>query len=149
MYDILFPREKWPKTWKKSAGCQRDSDCPLDKTCFNRNCENPCVVKNSCHFTAECYPANHVANCRCPQGYEGDPRVRCIPEGCDSDSECPLDKTCRNRNCVDPCLYEYCAPGAICTAINHRAQCSCPPGYEGQLNKFYPFNEWFFIRLLN
>ena len=50
--------------------------------------------------------------------------------GCKSDSECPLTQTCINRECVDPCPLERCGTNALCTAKNHRAVCSCPPGYR-------------------
>ena len=50
--------------------------------------------------------------------------------GCKSDSECPLTQACINRDCVDPCPLERCGINAICNAKNHRAVCSCPPGYR-------------------
>lgn len=50
--------------------------------------------------------------------------------GCKSDSECPLTQACINRECVDPCPLERCGINAICSAKNHRAVCSCPPGYR-------------------
>jgi hypothetical protein len=31
---------------------------------------------------------------------------------------------------VDPCPLERCGTNALCTAKNHRAVCSCPPGYR-------------------
>ena len=50
--------------------------------------------------------------------------------GCKSDNECPLTQTCINRECVDPCPLERCGINALCSAKNHRAVCSCPPGYR-------------------
>jgi len=31
---------------------------------------------------------------------------------------------------VDPCPLEKCGVNALCSAKNHRALCSCPPGYR-------------------
>jgi len=50
--------------------------------------------------------------------------------GCKSDSECRLTQTCLNDECVDPCPLERCGVNALCLAKNHRAVCSCPPGYR-------------------
>lgn len=54
-------------------------------------------------------------------------------QGCLSSGECPPTETCRNGNCVNPCLDATppCANTARCAAQNHRAVCSCPPGSQG------------------
>ena len=31
---------------------------------------------------------------------------------------------------MDPCPLERCGENALCSAQNHRAMCSCPPGYR-------------------
>ncbi len=41
-----------------------------------------------------------------------------------------MTQTCLNRECVDPCPLERCGVNALCSAKNHRAVCSCPPGYR-------------------
>lgn len=104
---------------------------------MNRQCVNPCYLQNPCAVGAECYPLNHKAECRCPPGTEGDPRVRCKPVGCQSDNECPLDRACVNRECVNPCTYNNpCASNAICEVFNHRPQCRCPQGFEGNPREY-------------
>ncbi|CAG0880783.1 unnamed protein product [Cyprideis torosa] len=121
----------------EESGCKSDADCPLDKTCHQRQCVNPCILQNPCAINAECYPENHRAQCRCPPGYEGNPLVQCLPEGCQGDHECPLDKACINRQCVNPCLYQNpCAPNAVCFVTNHRPQCRCPPGLTGDPRQY-------------
>lgn len=50
---------------------------------------------------------------------------------CQSDNECPYDRACINENCVDPCLSHSCGRGAECKVFNHRAQCQCPAGTQG------------------
>ena len=54
-------------------GCEADSECPVDKACFNGNCVNPC----NCGLNAECVVIKHTPLCFCPPGYSGDPKVEC------------------------------------------------------------------------
>lgn len=54
------------------------------------------------------------------------------PAGCTSNSQCPDDRACYEKNCVNPCqLDNPCAPQAECRASNHKAVCLCPSGYSG------------------
>lgn len=52
---------------------------------------------------------------------------------CKSDSDCPYDKACYNEKCLNPCSYSItqCGHNAECHAQNHRANCACPPGTQG------------------
>jgi hypothetical protein len=53
--------------------------------------------------------------------------VRCEPVGCRTHEECPLNKVCMSKKCVNPCLYDNrCASNAICLPLNHAAVCQCP-----------------------
>ncbi|ROT61488.1 hypothetical protein C7M84_020740 [Penaeus vannamei] len=116
-----------PNTGCFKVGCSVNEECPLDKMCSNGVCVNPCLVRDPCDITAECYPEQHTAKCRCPTGLEGDPYIRCEVLGCRSNSECPTDKACINRQCVNPCLYSNeCAPNAECYVFQHTAGCRCP-----------------------
>lgn len=58
--------------------CYNDNDCTYDKACRNEMCVNPCRVSNTCASNAFCSVTNHQPICRCPLGYEGNPRVECI-----------------------------------------------------------------------
>ena len=51
--------------------------------------------------------------------------------GCRSDDECPYDKACFNRECLDPCIYERCGANAECSVRNHKAKCTCLPQHTG------------------
>ena len=52
--------------------------------------------------------------------------------GCTSDSMCPPSQACINRACVNPCRSKNpCSSLAICTTLNHQAQCSCRSGFTG------------------
>ena len=95
--------------------------------CHNSICVDPCFVNDHCAISAECYPEEHRAKCRCPLGMEGDPFLECRLIGCRSNSECPTTKSCVNRKCVDPCLYNNeCAPNAECHVFQHITSCRCP-----------------------
>ena len=114
-------------------GCQSDPECEDRETCVEGNCINPCLIEDPCGNNAECYPQSHQANCRCREGYEGDPFVGCVVIGCRTDPECPTNKACENRKCIDPCkINNPCAPtNSECLVQNHIAQCRCHIGFTG------------------
>ena len=66
--------------------------------------------------------------CSCQKGYFGRP-PNCHPE-CLVNGECPPSQACIREKCLDPC-QGTCGINALCTAVNHQAICSCPPGYTG------------------
>ena len=82
-----------------------------------------------CGSNAICSDRNRAAACQCIPEYFGDPYVACRPE-CTTNPECPSDKTCQNMKCIDPCPG-LCGVNAECRVVNHRATCSCFPGYTG------------------
>ena len=56
----------------------------------------------------------------------------CIAIGCRTDPECPLDRACQNRDCVNPCVTANpCGTNAECLVSQHLAQCRCIFGYTG------------------
>lgn len=57
--------------------CTVNSDCPNTKSCVNERCIDPCP--GSCGLNSVCNVINHVPNCACKPGYEGDAFVRCQP----------------------------------------------------------------------
>lgn len=110
------------------VGCRANSDCAPTQTCVNRECVDPCTY-TQCGLNALCRPdSNHRARCYCPDNFRGDAYIRCERPECMSDDECPFNLACRNERCEDPC---NCGLHAVCTVNNHRALCSCPPGYVG------------------
>lgn len=58
--------------------CLVSSECPLDKSCINQKCRNPC--ENVCGLNSRCTVVNHNPICSCHLGFTGDPFVRCIKE---------------------------------------------------------------------
>ena len=55
--------------------CYINSDCPSDKACISRKCQDPCP--GLCGINANCRVRNHVPICVCIRNYEGDPFSRC------------------------------------------------------------------------
>ena len=50
---------------------------------------------------------------------------------CRTDRDCPLDKTCKANECVDPCQYVICGSQAQCKAEQHKGICICQKGLQG------------------
>lgn len=58
--------------------CLVSSECPLDRSCVNQKCKNPC--EGVCGLHARCVVVNHNPICSCELGFNGDPFVRCVKE---------------------------------------------------------------------
>lgn len=62
-------------------GCKVDADCPSKEACFNRKCDNPCVVIRPCAANAICTVHNEVPwrtmSCKCKEGYKGTGKDYC------------------------------------------------------------------------
>lgn len=88
---------------------------------------NPCIP-SPCGPYSQCRPVNNHAVCSCQTDYIGIP-PSCRPE-CMVSSECPQDKACVRKKCIDPCPGT-CGSNGRCQVVNHNPICSCPPGYNG------------------
>ena len=54
-------------------------------------------------------------------------------EGCKTDDDCTLDKSCHRGTCRDPCsLRAACGENAICRVVLHRPRCECPECFIGK-----------------
>lgn len=63
-------------------------------------------------------------------------QVHYFTDYCTTDGDCPPDKGCVGNVCIDPCEGQCIdIANAICYVTDHKANCTCPPGY---LN--YPFD---------
>lgn len=93
--------------------CTINSECSSDLACINERCKDPCP--GSCGIQAICEVRNHNPSCSCPQGYDGDAFVSCIPK--------PLPKP----EIKDPCYPNPCGPNARCD----NGICTCYPEYQG------------------
>lgn len=116
-----------------TAECTSDDNCPFDKSCINRYCQDPCALGSPCGRDAICQVVAHASTCRCPPGTQGDPHRACISAVCHYNEDCDESQLCNrlNRVCQPACSENACAPGAICTAKDHRPICTCPPGRSG------------------
>ena len=117
--------------------CQRDEDCPFDKTCKSNECVDPCPL-TICGSRAQCKPERHKGICVCPAGLQGNPYVSCTEVGCQSHEDCSYDEKCDfpspssgRRECVRLCITPSCAQGARCEAKNHKEICTCNYPLQG------------------
>ncbi|XP_026688067.1 neurogenic locus notch homolog protein 1-like, partial [Diaphorina citri] len=103
--------------------CTVNSDCPLNKACFNQKCVDPCP--GTCGQNANCKVQNHNPICNCKPGYTGDPRVYCnkIPPRPPPQEDVPEP--------VNPCYPSPCGPYSQCRDIGGSPSCSCLPNYIG------------------
>lgn len=117
------------------AGCRSDSDCSGQNVCLNRLCVPACAADgSSCGTEAICYGIQHRTVCECPPGLSGNPQIACTLASCKSDNECSSDRACINKKCINPCKQSKdCVEPAVCIPYNHKADCSCPPGFVGNV----------------
>lgn len=73
---IVFPGAET----KSDRSCANDYDCPTDKACVNRRCQDPCSLRDACGENALCTVVLHKARCSCPQCYIGRPTLKCSPD---------------------------------------------------------------------
>merc|ERR1712027_154651 len=115
-----------PYTGCIAGECDENSDCGPQRACKDYKCVDPCQI--SCGQGADCTVQNHVAICRCPATYIGNPLQGCRHE-CERDSECGPTQKCDRQNyrCENACSRGACGENANCQAVNNRAKCTCPP----------------------
>lgn len=97
--------------------CISNSECANHLACINQKCKDPCP--GTCGVNAECKVVNHVPNCVCISGYEGNPFVQCqivTP---------PIVEI------TTPCNPSPCGSNAVCKERNGAGACSCLPEYIG------------------
>lgn len=95
--------------------CILNSDCAREKACSKNKCIDPCP--GICGQNAECSVINHIPNCYCKKGYNGNAFIHC------SEITSPVTK--------DPCSPSPCGPNSLCRQINGQAVCSCVPEFVG------------------
>lgn len=141
-------------------GCQADDECPLDRKCeiLTGACYDPCSaepdlepeLRHHCGLNAVCAVDNHIPQCACPVGYEGDPAKLCLKRVmCGIDYHCPGNLLCLDSHtCGCPPNYfrdqDYCFLKITnCTTTtpcglnedcvftgDQGGFCVCPHGYE-------------------
>ena len=107
------------------------SEPPSDDPCY----PNPCGINGNCRPSTG---GSFV--CSCAPGYFGTP---CRPE-CSRNTDCPMDRTCLNQKCVDPCPG-VCGVNAECTVVSRSPICRCRDGYTGNpFSRCYVEGKWSF-----
>ena len=117
--------------------CVVNSECPSDKACINRKCQDPCP--GLCGINAYCSVRNHVPLCICNQGYIGDPFSSCYRPTTTSKISLVSVKSnliskylpAPRPEIIDPCRPSPCGINAECTNRNQAASCTCYPGLQG------------------
>merc|ERR1712013_602667 len=100
---------------------------------------NPCGLNAFCEPGVDNLTGEDRPVCLCEDGYRGNGVTGCTRGDCISlrHEQCPNNKACYDSTCVDPCSPTFCGggrccnPTANCRGVDHKAECSCPPGTEG------------------
>jgi len=126
--------------------CVIHQDCPSDRACVNKKCQDPCV--GSCGFNALCKVQKHQPICSCFDGYEGDPYGGCnVRQGeflnpfyfpstpfqdfSISTIACPKIFIATPIETYRPCVPFPCGANAICREQNGAGSCTCMQNYYG------------------
>uniref|UniRef100_A0A182XBR0 EGF-like domain-containing protein n=1 Tax=Anopheles quadriannulatus TaxID=34691 RepID=A0A182XBR0_ANOQN len=114
---------------KPFCSCQRDMIGNPFEQCYPKPAEpvHPCQP-SPCGAYSECREIDNRAVCTCAAGMLGTP-PNCRPE-CETDQDCPSNRACFNQKCRDPCVGS-CGYNAQCSTRNHRPECYCVDGFEG------------------
>lgn len=116
--------------------CLQNNDCPLTKACVSKECVDPCL-NTVCGSRALCKVEYHTPICYCPPGLQGNERVGCVEVKCTTNDDCATNEKCdypkggQRKECIPLCTDARCVFGAICTAVNHKEECTCRPPLKG------------------
>ena len=118
--------------------CVVNADCPIDKACINRKCQDPCP--GLCGVNAKCDVRNHVPICICIPGYIGDPFSQCYRPSSELKVYIRFDTilnliifaaTPRPIEVIQPCNPSPCGTNAQCSEQRGAASCRCILDYIG------------------
>ena len=118
----LFSRPSRPVADQLDRSCSIDSDCPMDKSCVNRQCQDPCSLRDACGQNAICNVVLHKARCSCPQCHIGRPTLKCVPDpSCGTTTQRPVAIITTPRSPVKTTPRPTPLPIAVCA---RDSQCS-------------------------
>ncbi|XP_065223835.1 uncharacterized protein LOC135847999 [Planococcus citri] len=60
--------------------CIFNSECPQDKACIGKTCQDPCAGMCGKNTNTKCEVENHAPICSCIAGLTGDPSTECVKE---------------------------------------------------------------------
>lgn len=121
---------------------QCNSYCQCDEQ--GAFCANTCSYDSECTCGQKCSDGKCRTKCNpgaCPPGQLCQ-RGACVA-GCRTHQDCPAERTCINRLCLDPCLRnETCGDVRVaCRVTDHRAYCTCPDGQPKDPQRACEVNE--------
>jgi len=101
---------------------------------------NPCGPNAFCKPGVDNLTGEDRPVCLCEEGYRGNGVTGCTRGDCISlqHNTCPDNRACYDSTCKDPCGPTFCDgepccnPTANCRGVQHKAECSCPPGTQGE-----------------
>lgn len=128
--------------------CNDDNDCDDLQVCVAVDgTQNRCLDLCStiaCSANEVCRVIHSNARCECKQGFLWNP-VSSVCEqpstpNCDVDADCESSESCQKdvlgvNKCKDSCLHFTCPPNSKCVTKNHKSQCECLLGYNGNPNE--------------
>lgn len=115
--------------------------------CINRQCLDPCAIRDVCGKNALCKTVLHRPRCSCPHCHVGRPETLCVPDpNCEESTSIrpriPDDLQCQTHNdchdnlacsqsgkCIDPCAGIYCEETKKCVVNRHNPVCVCKFGF--------------------
>ena len=117
--------------------CVINADCPTEKACNNRKCQDPCP--GLCGVNAKCIVRKHIPICKCMPGFVGNPFSQCNrPKRKRYDFELffrtnlnNFVATPRPFEVIEPCNPSPCGSNAICNERGNAASCKCILDYIG------------------
>lgn len=120
--------------------CIINSECPSNKACINRKCQDPCP--GSCGYRASCDVVNHNPLCSCPAGYTGSPFSECqsiisivstnvTPKQHTNELTISIVPPSQDVIPQNPCIPSPCGPYSQCESHTGIASCKCLPDYLG------------------
>lgn len=124
--------------------CRRDSQCDDKLICKRGKCTDPCEG-NKCSKNAICSVSKHKITCSCPPKNLGDPydfNLGCFKVECVVDDDCSAEQFCdgHSNKCINTCEITNCGKGT-CSSQNHKAICTCLPGYAFNNDKCIDIDE--------
>lgn len=128
---------------RQEVRCRAHNDCDQTEKCLSNSLGQPDCVDACegviCGRNAECVSSKHSAQCKCKQGFKGNPnneKTGCQKIECETNEQCSSDKLCDQNMCKIACLvHNPCGKNALCSAEEHRQVCYCQPGYTGDPSK--------------
>lgn len=108
----------YPPNCRLAPKCESNSECASHLTCIDQRCKDLCA-SGFCGKNTECRVVGHNPMCKCLNGFDGDPFVRCSMKMTTEDAP------------TDPCNPNPCGVNTICREQSGIVSCLCLAGFFG------------------